>query len=137
MNVLSSNTTGKWSRIDLIVSSFNIFSVFCEEGEGNFSPRGIFPLGSNDERNNSMTIRSDWFNREKFVRTVLTLKIVNSWNYLYCYIWRCQVCFGILAPKCGYNKVYQRLKLSLGLLRVILWDDLNYYDFLPCWINPL
>ena len=137
MDIFSCNTTGQRSRIDLIITGFNIESVLSEEAEGYFGPWGIFPLGSDYEGDNAEAIGSDWFDWEKLIGAVFTLKVIYGWNNLKFYIWRFQVCFGILWQVYSYNRGYLLLLLDLKLPQVILWDDLDYYKLVPCWINPL
>jgi len=82
VNVLSCDTSCQSSRVYLVVSGFDVVSVFCNEGNGDFGPGSVFPVSSDHKRDDSKAVRSDGFNGEKLVRAVLRLKIVDGCNYL-------------------------------------------------------
>ena len=56
VDIFSCNASSQGSRVYLIVAGFNVVFIFSEEGEGDFSPRSVFPLGSDDEWDDLVTV---------------------------------------------------------------------------------
>jgi len=60
-DIFSSDASCEGSGVYLIVTCFHMISVFCEEGEFDLGPSGVFPFCSNYERNSSEIVSQIWF----------------------------------------------------------------------------
>ncbi len=78
-NILPRNTSTQRPSINLIIPSLNVILILGKEGKGNLSPRSIFPLSSDNKRNNTITVRSNWLDGEKLICAILTLKVIDGW----------------------------------------------------------
>jgi hypothetical protein len=137
MNVLAWDTSAQRSSVDLVVSGFDIVHILSEEMETDFGPWGVFPLGSDHEWDDAVTVGSDWLDGEKLVGAVLTGEVENGWNKRKSYKLQFRVYFWIRFLKYGYSREYRLLWLNLKLHSMILWGDLSYCRQIPCWMRPL
>lgn len=67
LDVLAGITSSESSGVELVISSFKVFTIFSDEGERQPVPVSVAPLGTNEEGNGSQTVTLDWLYREEQV----------------------------------------------------------------------
>ena len=58
--VLARFTTAQGSRVDLIVSAFQIMTILNQDGEGNLPPLCVLPVGSHQKGDEAETFCFCW-----------------------------------------------------------------------------
>lgn len=108
VNVFAWNASAQWASVYLVVSGFEVVHIFGKPVETDFSPGGVFPVGSDDEGDDSVAVWPDGFDGEKLVRAVLTFQFIDGWNKSKSYKLRLQVCFWRFGWGCGYSRGRRR-----------------------------
>jgi hypothetical protein len=89
LNVFACIAASQSSCVDLIISGFEISSIFCDEIKCDFIPLSIFPVGSDEEGDISEPCL-ERFDREEKVSGGFGFEVADSYvkrNCTYCDIW--------------------------------------------------
>ena len=78
LDVFTLITSSKRSRVNLIVSRFNVFAIFSNEGKSYSCPESVSPMSSNKERNYCHTFALDRLDGEEEVVGWSTFKIMDG-----------------------------------------------------------
>lgn len=78
LNVFSRLAASQYSCIHLVVARLQVPTIFRQKAESNLCPGGIFPMGSDKERDVGQALSFDWLDGEEQIVGDLALEVMDG-----------------------------------------------------------